>query len=65
MPKNWYRTEIRFSPVNRSKLERLRKEIFEQTGKKVSMTKLVDKVVETYFEKVESYPFTFPKGSSR
>jgi hypothetical protein len=65
VPKDWYRSDIKFSEVNRTKLCRLQQEIYQKTGKKVTMTSLVNKLVEVYFERVENYPFTFGEQSSR
>jgi hypothetical protein len=59
MPKDWYRSDIKFSTVNREKLCRLKQEIYEKTGKKVTMTRLVNKLVEVYFERVEKNPIHF------
>lgn len=50
MPKNYARIEAKISRHNRQKLEILRKELIEKTGKHLSMGKLVEKILEQFLD---------------
>lgn len=53
MPVNYPRTEIHFSIAVSVKLSQLRQEIYEKTGKKISKSRLVEQIVDMFFERSE------------
>ncbi len=53
MPANYARTDVRFSENTSAKLNRLQREIYEKTGKKISKSRLVEQIVTDFFLKSE------------
>lgn len=53
MRENYYRADIRFPLGVSAKLNRLKQEIFEKTGKRVSKSKLVEQIVSDFFERAD------------
>ena len=53
MPKNYHRSEIRFSRKNMERLVKLQAEAISESKKFVSVSTLVDRIVERFFEKEE------------
>jgi hypothetical protein len=52
MPSLNYRLEVKVSRNTRARLEQLRAEFKEQTGKPVSMSTLVSNILDSYLEKL-------------
>lgn len=52
MPALNYRLEVKVSRETRVRLEQLRAEFKEQTGKPVSMSTLVSNILDSYLEKL-------------
>lgn len=53
MPKNYHRTEIRFSRKNMERLYRLQAEAESKSKKFIAISTLVDGIVDRFFEKEE------------
>jgi hypothetical protein len=67
MPVNYYRADVRLPLEVSTKLNLLRQEIFEKTGKKVSRSKVIEQIVSNFFKKSEaaSSPLAFMEKKSR
>jgi len=53
MAANDPRTEVRFSRATKRRLEELRRELSANLGKPVSMSKLVQVIVDQFFERAD------------
>ena len=54
MPANYYRIDLRIPPELSIELEKLQKEVYEQTGKKKSKAFLIREMMKEFLEKSSS-----------
>jgi hypothetical protein len=50
MPENYYRIDLRLTPELSESLEKMRQELYQQTGKKLSKGHLVREMVREFLE---------------
>jgi len=54
MPSEYYRIDLRISPEWSAELEKLKREVYEKSGKKVSKSELIREMMKVFLEKPSS-----------